>query len=518
MNNKIKASIIIISIILASFGGFAGLAYAQTSIPIPSAGVFASQEGDFWTAYGVTNDQGTYNLKGSYYEGRGYYLPTGNYTISASANGYVRTVIEKVNVKDGLETTNANILLPVSGAISGKIADATSGVPLQEVFVKAALNPLGEYGDFETTDQNGNYMINTDLPTGNYNITVDGAIGYLSKTVTGISITVGAMTSNVNIALSRSATITGTVKDAVSLAALEGTQIVAQIPNGASVTQDITGSTGKYTLNTDLKTGTYDITVFSPANHLEKTITGILVTEGSQQTVDILLDRSGIILGRITSKTSGQPLANAYVGASSNDYNANTFTNSTGYYQITSGLGTGTYNVIAGHNNDYSQVTGINVVQGQETANVNLQVTESPRGTITGRVTNSTGGPVQYAQLYAANPTSYGTDSTDADGNYNLTVGGSGAYTVTVTSMGFATKNQTGISVTLNQVTPNINFQLQSLPSGRISGTVQALATPIPEFLNELIMLLVFASTTAATVARKKTLKFSFRRISFFSI
>ena len=512
MNNKIKSSIITISIILSLFGGFAGSAHAQTTtIPVPNASIYASLEGGYWPAYGGTNGQGVYNITGGYYDGRGYYLPTGNYTISASANGYVRTAIEKVNVKDGLETTNANILLPVSGAISGKITDAISGLPLQEVFVNAALNPLGKYGAFGTTDQNGNYMISTDLPTGTYNITVDNAVGYLSKTITGASITVGAMTSNVNIALSRSATITGTVKDAVSLAALEGIQVVAQTSGESDVTQDFTNSTGKYALNTDLKTGTYDIRVVSPEGYIEKNITGIAVTEGSQRTIDLLLDRSGIISGRITSATSGQPLDDASVWASSSSYNGIAYTNSTGYYRITDGLGTGSYRIVVWYQNSYIEATGVNVVQGAETPNVNLQIaiTELPHGTITGRVTNSTGGPV-YAQLQATGDSDYGTASTDANGNYALTVGATGTYNVTVTSTGFADKNQTSLSVTLNQVTSNINFQLQLLPSGRISGTVQALAAPIPEFHNELIMLLVFASTTAAIVARKKNIKIQF--------
>jgi hypothetical protein len=57
--------------------------------------------------------------------------------------------------------------------------------------------------------------------------------------------------------------------------------------------------------------------------------------------------------------------------------------------------------------------------------------------------------------------------------------------------------------VTIGQVTPDINFQLQAIASGRISGLVQTTGTPIPEFHTELTMLAIFAAASIVIMIQK---------------
>lgn len=622
---KSKTALFMALTFLLALASVSRVSHAE-AIAVPNAFVFASGEGDYWYGSGEADAQGSYNITGEYYEGRGNWLPAGNYTVSASAKGYIQSAVEHVNVKDGLETQNVNLLLPVSGAVSGKVTDATSGQPLRNVSVAAfvpflsgtlVLNssdsydfsasirgelsggdfyylyqgglgkfwannlgqrgvqdlgnlgstsldavqmPIGNYYQFgvqavldhtyvslaqegeegcyiifratslasnsssvtieylyrseqyiqspsETTDGNGSYLINSDLVTGSYYVTVYGAAGYMSKNITGVAVAAGSVTNDVNVALNRSGIITGTVRDSVSLAPLEGILVSAQTVDGVYATDGFTDSTGKYTLNMDLKTEIYDISGSSLiGEYLQKTISGVAVTEGAQKTVDIFLDRSGVISGRITSTTTGQPLVDAYVWASFQEHYGDAVTNGTGHYRITVGLATGTYSVVAWYYFNSSQVIGINVVQGQETSNINLQIDANPSrlGNITGRVINSTGAPVPYVSVAAESSTSYVPSSTDANGSYVLVCIQPGIYEVSVFANGFAYANRSGVSVVPGQVTANINFQLQPSPSGRISGSVQALAAPIPEFHQELALVLICVCATMTVVTMKK--------------
>ena len=467
------------------------LAFAQTALPVSGALVTASGNG-----YGSssTNSLGFYNIT--------TLLDTGTYSVTASATGCVDTTVNSVHVTAGAETSNVNILMPISGGISGRVTDAVSGSPLQLVIVEA-VNATGD-GFTAVTDSNGNYQIITNLAAGTYNVTATFATGYLTKVVTGISVTAGVVTPNVNLALDRSAVISGTITDSVSASVLPGVTVFALTSGGDFAATSTTNSSGKYTLNTNLGTGTYNVSVLFPTGYLSKTISGVAVVAGNQYTQNIALDRSGIISGRITSVSSGAGIANALIIASAGNFYGSASTNATGYYRITDGLGTGSYTVSAVYGSGFNTMLGVSVTQGAETANVNLQLALAPSGTITGRVTNSTGSPVSSASVTATGTAGSGTATTDSTGNYVIDTGlGTGTYNVTASATGFVQQTTTGVSVTLSQVTSNVNFQLQALVSGRISGQVQSAGAAIPEFPTDLVMFGVFAVASIAIIVVK---------------
>ena len=421
-------------------------AYAAT-VPVPWASVIATGPDGY--GYAASNAQGFYNITDG--------LGSGSYSVSASARGYIDTKIENVSITAGSERTNVNVLMPVSGGISGTITDAVTSAPVPSVSVSAE-NITGDayYASGGFTDATGNYQIITNLQTGTYNVTAFPATGYIRKEIIGVSVTAGVMTSNVKIALDRSGIITGTVTDSVSSAVLESVQVFAFDSSGAYSSSDMTDPSGKYTLSTDLSTGTYNVTVMHPANHIEKTVSGVAVTAGSTTTVNFALDRSGIISGRITNAANGQPLAETEVIAGKSDFSgagplSHATTNDTGHYRITDNLGTGTYNVTAlyqvGSNIGFN-MTMVSVTQGLETPNVDLQITLTPFGTTVGRVTNSTGYSVQYAEVVAES--------------------------------------------------------LATLVSGRISGQILAEALPIPEFPPLMMLPSLMILTLAATGLLKK--------------
>lgn len=498
---KLTANILVLTILIALIANTsAGIfAFAQTTNPI--SGAFVSASGDNGYGSATSNTQGNFNITSQ--------LGTGNYTLDASATGFIDTTVENVAVTSGSEKSNVIINMDVSGGIAGRITDAVSSASLQFADVEAA-NRTGnvDYGSFAFTGSDGTYQITTNLATGKYNVTA-GATGYLTGSLSNVAVTAGALTSNINIALSRSAVISGTVTDAVSGAPLSDVLVEAILSTGIFGDITITNSSGMYTLNTNLGTGIYNVTTFFPAGHISVTATGINVVAGNSYTQNLALPRSGRISGRITSPT-GQGLADASVTAfaSGGTSFGSATTNSTGYYNITDGLATGTYTLFASLGGGFNFTTiPVSVTAGSETPNINLQLTITPSGTITGRVTNSTGSPLEGISVEATGVAGSGSATTNSTGYYVINEGlGTGMYSVTASEFGYVDQTQTGVSVTVNQVTPNINFQLQAMVSGRISGRVQTTGTPIiPEFHSELVMLAIFAA--ASTIIMIKRLR-----------
>ena len=491
--NKLAANfaVLIMLLTLVANASIGGLAFAQTPMPVSDAYVWTS--GNSY-GYSFSDATGLYNISS---------LNPGNYTVTATGAGFLDASVGNVSVTAGAEKSNVNLLMLASGGISGHVTDVDSGSSLQFVNIYA-YNSTGSYSSSSYTDSNGNYQIIENLATGTYNVSAIYNSGYVTKTISGVSVTAGAITNNVNIALDKSAIISGTVTDSVTSAVLEGIYVYALTPSGTYITADITNSSGKYTLNMNLGTGTYNISALYPANHLPKTIGGVAVVGGNQYTRNLALDPSGIISGRITSST-GSPLFDAFVSASSGSWFGYASTNETGYYRITDGLGTGTYSVFASYGGSYNQMTGVSVTQGSETSNINFQITLSPSGTIIGRVTNATSGnPIPSASVTAEGVNGEGTATTNSTGYYVIDSGlGTGTYNVSVSADGYVDQTQTGVSVILNQVTSNINFQMLTPVPGRISGHVQTLITPIPEFNTASLMIVIFTAASIVLLIKK---------------
>ena len=446
--------------------------FGQTTVPVPNASVSASGVNTSSSGSAISDSQGSYTIT--------TWLDTDTYSVTASAVGFIDTTVNNVAVTVGATTSGVNILMPVSGGISGKVTDAVSSAPISSAIVEAVNTTANGGTGFAITDSNGNYQIITNLPTGTYNVSVTFVPGHIDQTTTSISVTAGTMTSNVNFAMARSGAITGTVTDSVSSAIQTGVTVIAINSNGNAVAFSSTNSSGMYLLNTNLATGTYNVTILFPANHLAKTVSGIAVTAGSQTVSNIAIDPSGIISGRITSGGLGVP--GASVSAANGDFTffGSATTDSNGNYQITTGLGTGSYTVFASSGGAFNQALNVNVVAGQTTSNINIVLVIAPTGSISGTVTSTLGGGISDALVDAEGIADSGSSFTDSSGNYVITGLSAGSYNVTATNTGYTSSSQNPVAVTVNVVTSGINFQLTPRASGRISGTVQTQGTPLP--------------------------------------
>ena len=398
--------------------------------------------------------------------------------------------------------------ISISSRFSG-IVYAATGVPIANAVVVAS-GPAGS--GYATTSSSGQYTIDKGMPTGTYTVSVIKE-GYLDAQVENVQVTVGSETTGINLYLNVSGGISGKVTDAVSGLPLSNIVVYAFAASGSFGWYGSTDSNGNYNIFTNLATGTYNVSALMPEGYSTKSAT-TTATAGVQTTgVNLALDPSGIVSGRVTTP-DGTPLANVTITAVAGEgqYYGFAETDATGHYRISSGLGTETYEVMAiyygGGIPSMDQTTAI-VTAGAETSNVDLQLTVSPpppSGIITGKVTDaSSSKPIADAHVSASGPSGSGEADTDSDGNYIISSGlDAGTYSVTASAAGHQDQSRSDVSVTVYQTTANIDFQLSPVPpaqSGKISGTVQGEANPIPEFQYPIAIL--FVTTLIALVLAK---------------
>jgi hypothetical protein len=357
------------------------------------------------------------------------------------------------------------------------------------------------------TDGSGHYSISQGLKTGTYDVSAF-AIGYLTSQTVNVQVTVGHTTQGISFDLQLSGGVSGTVTDLNSGNPLSGITVVAFSTGGGGSYgwSAITGSDGKYLLATNLPTGSYNVTVSLPEGHISQSSTQTVTAGAEVKNVNFPLAKSGIISGTVTTP-GGTPLngITVYASSTTGGYYGYTTTNATGDYRISSGLGTGSYTVMAINGSSYDQKQA-SVTAGQETSGVNMKLTvtpPAPSGIITGQVTDtSTGKPVASATVTATGPGGQGSAKTDSNGDYVISSGlNSGTYNVTATAPGYQDQVKTGVSVTVNLTTSNVNLQISKIPpaqSGTITGTVTGAPNPIPEFQYPIAVALSLTLVAAA--------------------
>ncbi len=376
--------------------------------------------------------------------------------------------------------------------------------PVGGAFVYAS-GAEGQGFGYTTTDGSGHYSLSKGLKTGNYTVTV-WAVGYLMGNTDNVQVTAGQPTTGIDFDLQLSGAVSGTVTDAVSSNPLSGIMVVAYTGGGDFGWQAITGSDGKYDIAINLATGSYNITVLNPEGHVSLSSVQAITAGAEVKNVNLALPRSGIISGKITTP-GGTPLNDVTIIASSTGGSGYTTTNATGDYRMSSGLGSGSYDVMAISGISIPNQTTASVTAGLETSGVDMELTvtpPTPSGIITGQVTDvSTGKPIAEASVTATGSLgSSGTASTDSNGVYTISSGlaTTGSYDVTASAPGYQDQLKTGVSVTVGAVTSGVNFQLSisSVQSGTITGTVTGAPGAIPEFQYPIAVALSLTLVVAA--------------------
>jgi hypothetical protein len=356
-----------------------GVVYANPDVPLANVMVGATGGGGY--GFNVTNALGKYIMTQG--------LTAGTYKVSAIAEGYIIQELDNINVVVGSETGNVNFRLLRSGGISGKVTASNTGKGVANVIITAYTKT--SYGWYAMTDADGNYKIITNLPTDTYNVTVAIPTGYFGKTVSGVKVTAGAETKNVNIVLDPSGIILGKVTTKTGSQPLVGVTVMARSSdNKGFMGYATTESDGTFRIESGLGTGTYIVTAQQGENFNQ--VQDVAVTAGKETpNVNLTLDvtppeLSGTIKGKVTD-TSNNPIEGATVSAGNGDAT----TDKDGYYEITSGLPTGTYTVnVDADGYEPASKTGVVVTAGSVRANIDFQLQKTPAsksGRISGTVT-----------------------------------------------------------------------------------------------------------------------------------
>jgi hypothetical protein len=203
-----------VNLALPRSGIISGKITTPEGTPLNNVTIMASSAGGL--GYTTTNATGDYRMSNG--------LGTDTYFVMAIASGGGlggMNSTPSVSVTAGLETSGVDMELSVtppspSGIITGQVTDVSTGKPIGGASVTAT-GSLGGSGT-ASTDSNGDYTISSGLgTTGSYNVTAS-APGYQDQLKTGVSVTIGAVTSGVDFQLSissaQSGTITGTVAGA----------------------------------------------------------------------------------------------------------------------------------------------------------------------------------------------------------------------------------------------------------------------------------------------------------------
>jgi hypothetical protein len=462
------------------------LASIHAANPLPLENAAVSVNGENGEAYCITSADGVFTMTQG--------LGEGNYTVEINHEGYVSKVLNTTVVADAV-TSMGDIELQVSGKIQGVVNDPGKN-PVSGISVMCQDESTNDTVDFAVTEGDGSFLFDTDIKNGTY--TVQALVspgygpvsyaGYASNMVSGIGASEGQTTSGVIVQLQSSGTVLGTVKD-MSDVPIANVSVAVNLQDGFGPLffggSAITDALGKYSVDTNLPTGMYRVYVIDAkgfAYSFMADYQNATVTAGQNTTVNFVLDHSGIISGAVTL-AGGDPARGTSVSAVSLDskYYGSAQTDDGGLYRIDSGLGAGSYMVTAA--NDYSNMKVVNVTADVETSDVDFEITRN-LAWINGSVTNSTGSPLGTASLQGEGEGLFAYSHAEFDGTYSMEIqlspGQNSTFVlVTASAKGYFSSSQ-NVSVNLGETTSPVDFALQKIAEGTLTGRVIAAPTGIP--------------------------------------
>jgi hypothetical protein len=421
----------------------------------------------------------------------------------------------------GATLTGINFNLSPGGTVTGTVTDAAmsplSGVTVQLYsFAGAGPVKLGAVtnasGVFSFTGlPTAFYVARTFVtPTQNYIDEIYNnrvAAGDSLTNGTGILITAGQTTSNVNFALDAGGSITGTVTNAQTMAPVSGVKVQVLTQRGMEVKTVTTDGMGNYALN-GLPTGNYVVRTMGSATVADELYDNIPFLTGDVTTgtlvdvsaaaihpnINFALEPGGSITGTVTAAVGGFGIGGIGIklyDSLGRQVKTTVTTFATGQYSFT-GLPAGTYYARTTNTGGYMNVlygtvpclhvcnpltgTGITVATGAVTSSINFALTAGGqiRGTVTGV---ALGTDVRVLVFSAANELVGASQPIANNGSYVIDGGlPTGTYYArTVNTAGLPDKlyngltlcapnchvpSGTGIAVTQGNLTSNINFAM----------------------------------------------------------
>jgi photosystem II stability/assembly factor-like uncharacterized protein len=394
------------------------------------------------------------------------WLNTGSYKLRIAIAGYLeqwytgkagKASATGIDVTAPNTTSGINVTLAIGASITGTVTDSATGAGIQYMSVTAYNAVNGSSAGYGYTDSSGSYSI-IGLATGSYKLRFSGS-GYIDQwfsgkadqtTATPVSVTAPNTTSGINVALAKGGSISGTVSDSVSGAAIQGVSVTAvDAATGSSISSASSDSSGGYRIVG--LAGSYKLR-FSGSGYVERwysgkadltgaTIVSVTAPDATSG-INMAMVKGGLITGIVTDGTTGEGIQGAYIDV----YNAVTgswagsgSTDSSGSYGIT-GLATGNYKLVLSGTGyirqwfdgkaDQTTATSVSVTAPNTVSSINIALVKG--GSITGTITDrATGAGIGNTYLYVIDRSTgdwAGSASTDSNGNYTITGLASGSY------------------------------------------------------------------------------------------
>lgn len=362
---------------------------------------------------------------------------------------------------------------PTTGTVTGKVIDASTNQPLNNVSVEAvSIQPSAN----TITNLTGNFTL-SNIPPGSQKINFSLS-GYTSATVT-VNITAGSIVNLGTIPLSLSPTtgiMKGTVTDASNGLPLEGVTITV---TGSFTGNTITDPDGSF-IFTNVTPGAVTITA-SKTGYYSVTGTGTVVAGGilffnPQLSTQPPTATTGNLTGKVYDGSTNKPSQGATISIAGG---VSTTTDTQGSFLIKD-ITPGTYQVAISASGYISQTYQVMILAGVTTDMQTIYLTPSVQTTtITGKVTDaSTGKPIAGADVAIV-----GTNPSTGSGQISTKTDSTGAYTITgITQLEFTLKaSATGydsfayIITTTTYGTYTVDFQLNKSIASNIK--ISSLAT-----------------------------------------
>ncbi|SCW82000.1 Alpha-tubulin suppressor [Paenibacillus tianmuensis] len=407
------------------FGVIQGKVHGIEGLPVQYATVTASTYNQSWTV--TTDIYGRYALS----------VPSGIYTLKASANGYMESWKSNVSVTSSVYET-ADFNLAGSGGFIKLVMKDTNGKPLLYPFV--SIKKTDNTFSYSTAIYGKNEWVYP-LSVGTYDVTIDN--------VTRHNISIEHNRLSV-FDPSISGPITNIIQGKIS--GVEGLPVEYATVTASTYNQSWTVTTdlyGRYALS--LPSGIYTLKA-SAISYVESWKSNVNVTSNVYETVDFNLVGSGGFIKLVFKDTNGKPLPNAFVSIKKTDgsgFSLGSYGKSEWVYP----LSVGNYDVTIG------DVTRRNInIETNKLYVFDPSIPVPTTSVIQGKISGVEGLPVEYATVTASTYNQSWTVTTDVYGKYTLSVP-SGIYALKASANGYVQNWKFNISVT-SSVYEAVDFNL----------------------------------------------------------
>ena len=425
------------------------------------------------------------------------------------------------------------------GLITGTVTNAGSGAPVEGVTVYVH-DSGGSFVSNAVTTPAGTYTL-TGLLAGTYYLRTVNTLGYVDEVYnnlpclggscpaitsgTALGVVAGEARTGIDFALAQAGSVSGTVTNASTTAALPGVSVFVYNSSNLQLAGTTTNGAGQYTIGS-LPAGTYYVKTYNSAGYIDElynnipcplgscpntgTGTGVAVSGGvTTNGINIALTPGSTISGFVTDASSGLPLANGFVyfyssggtflgsaAVAAGAYSRTLLQGGTYYLKTGNSLGyiDEVYNdlpCIAGVCPAITAGSGVTVAAGATASGVNFALAHgsSISGTVVAKGSES---PLQGVLVHIFNSSGapVATAGTDASGVYTKSSLTAGTYYVrTANTMGYVDELYNNISceggacvatsgspVVLAAGNPTNGIDFALVPGGTISGTVSAAA------------------------------------------